>query len=201
MITELLKANIRVIQNGDCRKDMGMHTFEGQMDVGHAPGMLRTCVYLCVGVHLKMTNKKSIWIAAGVIIFNLLLGHFFAPTGMMLTPVALTLSTAVIVFGTNNLRPTILTSIILGLIILHDIGLKLFAGGMHDGPGQGWLHLMLFMGLVPAYILTVIGVFRNKQAQLTEQVLSLLIFPLIMAGHVYLFSDLGLGRYYWYDWN
>ena len=136
-----------------------------------------------------------------MIIVNLLLGHFFAPTGMMLTPIALTLSTAIIVFGSDNLRPKFLTLIILGLIILHDIGLKLYSGGTHDREGLGWLHLLLFIGLVPTYILTIVGIFRNKQAQLTEKILSLLIFPLIMAGHLYLFSDLGLGRHYWYDWN
>lgn len=148
-----------------------------------------------------MTNRKSILIATGVIITNLLLGHFFAPTGMMLTPFALTISTALIVFGSEKLKPTLLTSIILGLIILHDIGLKLYAGGTHDGPGLGWMNLMLFIGLVPAYILTIVGIFRNKQAKLTEKIISLLIFPLIIAGHLYLFSDLGLGRHYWYDWN
>ena len=132
---------------------------------------------------------------------NLLLGHFFAPTGIMLTPIALAISTAVIVFGSDNLRPTVLTLIISGLIILHDTGLKLYAGGIHDSEGLGWLHLMLFIGLIPAYILTIAGIFRNKEVQLTEKVIALLIFPLIIAGHLYLFNDLGLGRYCSYHWN
>jgi hypothetical protein len=148
-----------------------------------------------------MTNKKSILISIGVIIANLLLGHLFAPSGMMLTPIALTITTAVIVFGSNKLRPIYVTLTVLGLIIINDIGLKLYSGGTHDSEGLGWLHLMLFMGLIPAYILTIVGVFRNKQAQLAEKVISLLIFPLIITGHLYLFSDLGLGRHYWYDWN
>lgn len=148
-----------------------------------------------------MTNRNSLLIAIGIIVVNILLNHFFAPTGMMLTPFALTISTALMVFGSYKLRPIILTVLILGLIILHDIGLKLYGGGKHDGPGQGWLHLMLFFGLVPAYIFLLIGIFINKQAQLTEKIISLLIFPLIIAGHLYLFSDLGLGRHYWYDWN
>lgn len=148
-----------------------------------------------------MTNRKLISFATGIIIVNLLLGHFFAPTGMMLTPIALTISTSLVVFGSKKLRPILLTLIILGLIILHDIGLKLYAGGTHDGPGLGWMNLMLFIGLVPTYILTIVGIFRNKPAKLTEKIISLLIFPLIIAGHLYLFSDLGLGRHYWYDWN
>ena len=148
-----------------------------------------------------MTNRKSISFATVVIIVNLLHGHFFAPTGMMLTPIVLTISTSLIVFGSKKLRPTLLTLIILGLIIIHDIGLKLYAGGTHDGPGLGWMNLMLLIGVVPAYILTIIGIFRNNQAKLTEKIISLLVFPLIIAGHLYLFSDLGLGRYYWYDWN
>ncbi|MCC5915749.1 MAG: hypothetical protein JJU02_00325 [Cryomorphaceae bacterium] len=145
--------------------------------------------------------KNRILIATGVIFVNLLLAHFFAPKGMMLTPIALTISTGIIVFSSEKTRPIFLTLKILGLIILHDIGLKLYSGGTHDKPGLGWLHVMLFIGLVPAYILTIIGIFRNKQAQWTEKIVSLLIFPLIIAVHLYLFSDLGLGQHYWYDWN
>jgi hypothetical protein len=160
------------------------------------------CVgYLLVVMHSKVTNRKSILIATGVIIINLLLGHFFAPIGIMLTPITLTLSIAIIVFSCHTLRPIYLTAINLGLIILHDIGLKLFAGGMHDGPGLGWMTLLLFIGLAPAYILTIIGIFRIKQAKFMEKILSVLIFPLIIAGHFYIFGDLGLGRYYSYDWN
>ncbi len=143
-----------------------------------------------------MGNRYSFLIAVGVVIVNLFLGHFFAPTGMMLTPVALTAGTAIIVFGYNNLKPIFMTLIVLGLIILHDIGLKLYSGGKHDIEGLGWLHLMLFIGLVPTYILIIVGIFRNKQAKKNEKIISVLIFPLIMAGHLYLFSDLGLGRYY-----
>ncbi len=148
-----------------------------------------------------MTDRTSILIATGVIIFNLLLGHFFAPTGMMLTPVALTIATTLIVFGAKSLKPIFKTLIILGLIILHDIGLKLYSGGTHDSEGLGWLHLMLFIGLVPSYILTIVGIFQNKKADKTEKILSIIIFPLVIVGHLYLFGDLGLGRYYWYDWK
>jgi hypothetical protein len=148
-----------------------------------------------------MTDRKSILIATGVIILNLILGHFFAPTGMMLTPVALIIATVIVVFTTKKLRPIYITQTVLGLIILHDIGLKLYSGGTHDREGFGWLHLMLFLGLVPSYILTIIGIIRNKQTNWTEKILSILIFPLVIAGHLYLFDDLGLGRHYWYYWN
>ncbi|WP_242928632.1 hypothetical protein [Pontibacter vulgaris] len=149
----------------------------------------------------KMADIKSISIATGVIILNLLLGHFFAPTGIMLTPVALIIATVLIVFGTKDLKPIFITLAILGLIIFHDVGLKLYSGGTHDRQGLGWLHLMLFMGLIPSYILTVVGIVRNKKTNWTEKSISIIIFPLLMAGHLYLFSDLGLGRHYWYDWN
>lgn len=148
-----------------------------------------------------MTVRKSIAIAAGVIIANLFVGHLFAPTGMMLTPVILTIVTAIMVFATKSPRPINMTMMILGLIILHDIGLKLYSGGTHDREGLGWLHLMLLFGLIPSYILTIIGIFRYKPGNWTEKIASTVIFPLIIAAHLYLFDDLGLGRHYWYVWN
>ncbi|MCX2743343.1 hypothetical protein OO013_05670 [Mangrovivirga sp. M17] len=148
-----------------------------------------------------MTARKSILIAAAVIVVNLLLGHFFASTGIMMTPVALIIATVLVVLNTKNLRPISMTLTIIGLIIIHDIGLKLYAGGTHDRQGLGWIHLMLIIGLIPSYILLIGGVIRNKKAPLAEKIISIVIFPLILAGHLYLFSDLGLGRHYWYDWN
>ena len=75
-----------------------------------------------------MTNKKSIICAIGVIIFNLLLGHFLAPTGLILAPIALIASSTIVVFKSANLRPLYLMLIILGLMVLLDLGLKLYAG-------------------------------------------------------------------------
>ncbi len=146
--------------------------------------------------HLKISNKKSILFATLVIVLNLLIGHFFAPNGIILTPITLIISTAIIVFYSEHLRPKNLILIILGLIILHDVGMKLYSGGIHDRQGYGLLHFFLFIGLVPTYIMTIVGIFNNRQAQLPEKIISLLIFPLIITGYIYLFSDLGLGRQY-----
>ncbi len=138
-----------------------------------------------------MEVKKSIAIGIGIVVVNLLLAHFLPPMGLFLTPFALTLATAVLVFNSNNRRLIRKTLTVLGLIIIHDLGLKLFAGGDHDQVGQAWLNLMLVIGLIPSYFITVLRIARNKQATWVEKTISILIFPIIMAGHLYLFDDFG----------
>lgn len=144
-----------------------------------------------------MINKKAISIATGVIITNIFCGHY-APTGIMLTPVMLTISALIVVFWSNQLRPLALTLIALGLVILNDLGLKLFAAGTHDQIGQAWQLLLLLIGLVPTYTILILGIFKNYQVKMTEKIIPILLFPILIAGYLYLFKDLGLGRHYSY---
>lgn len=132
-------------------------------------------------------------LAKSVIIINVILGHCIPPTGILFTPVALTLSAAILVFCSKTLRPLYMTFIIVGLIALNDIGIKLFAGGDRDPQGLGRIHFFLFIGLVPTYILALIGIFRNEKGHIIEKLLSSLIFPALIVVHLYFFYDLGLG--------
>ncbi|KIO74562.1 hypothetical protein TH53_25735 [Pedobacter lusitanus] len=75
---------------------------------------------------------------------------------------------------------------------LNDIGIKLFSGGRHDMEGVGWIHTMLFIGLVPCFIMLLIGVFRDKDSSIWLKVLSVIIFVLLIYAHLEIFETLGV---------
>jgi len=128
----------------------------------------------------------------GILFFNILVGHYFPPTGIFSIPIVISLATGLIVFNDNDL--TIFQQILLvyGFIALNDIGTKLFAGGIHDWQGLGWIHAMLFASLIPCFIMLVIGAFRDKTTSVNMKVLSLSLFPLLIYVHLVLFVEVGL---------
>lgn len=58
------------------------------------------------------------------------------------------------------------------VIGLNDIGIRLYAGGIHDSEGQGWIYAMSFIGLIPSLIMILIAVFRDKGSNIRTKLLS-----------------------------
>lgn len=86
-----------------------------------------------------MNNTKTILISLGIIVANDVIGHFFAPNGIMFTPIVLILISVLIGILNKELKPIWKSVLFAGLIILHDIGIKLYLGGRHDHEGLGWI--------------------------------------------------------------
>lgn len=149
----------------------------------------------------KMNTKKTITLTIGIIILNVLIGHFFAPNGIMFTPIVLLSISSIIWFGNNNLTLIQKSIFLAALISFHDIGIKLFSGGRHDSQGLGWTHAMLLIGLIPTFVILIGGIVKDKNEIRKNKWIAFLLFPIIISIHFYLFLDLGIGRYYWYNWN
>lgn len=131
-----------------------------------------------------------------VVLINGLIGHFFAPYGMDLTPVVLTITTSLIAFKTKNLKLIWQSILIYCFVALNDISIKLYSGGSHDMEGLGWIHLFLFIGLLPTLGILVMIVIKNKQDQIKDKVFAVVTFLVLISVHLYLFGKLGLGQYY-----
>lgn len=144
---------------------------------------------------------KMLVAAFGVVLVNVLLDHFFAPTGIMFMPIALTISTAIAAFSKTKLNVVAKSCIIYGLVALQDIGIKLYGGGSHDGEGQGWIHLLLFISLMPTFAMLFISTMQTKHETYSAKIFAIVLFLSLLYFHFLLFQDLGLGRYYWYHWN
>ena len=141
-----------------------------------------------------MNNITALGLALLTVIINGLIGHFFAPNGIMLTPVVLTITTYLVCFKTKNIKVPFISILIFLFVALNDISIKLYSGGRHDNEGLGWVHLLLFVGLVPTFGILLTTIFRRKEENLISRILSIVLFIGLIAGHLQLFSGLGLGR-------
>ena len=132
---------------------------------------------------------------------NNIVGHFFAPNGIMLTPIVLTITTSLVCFGTKNIKIIFISALTYLFVALNDISIKLYSGGSHDNEGLGWIHMLLFVGLLPTFGILLATVLKRKEETVTNKLIAIALFIGLIVLHLQLFSNLGLGRHYWYEWN
>ena len=133
-----------------------------------------------------MNKLKTVGLSLIIIILNLIIGHFFAPIGILLTPIVLIGVSVLVAFFTKGLLSVWKSVVFSALIGIHDIGIKLYSGGRHDYEGLGFLHLMLFIGLVPAYVILLVGIFKTKNDTKVNKWLAVVFIP---HNHNYSFVD------------
>tara|TARA_R110000850_G_scaffold24595_2_gene71856 strand:- start:1015 stop:1446 length:432 start_codon:yes stop_codon:yes gene_type:complete len=141
-----------------------------------------------------MSSSKAISLSGIIILANGLLGHFLAPSGIFLTPFVLLALSVIICPLNKEVNIIVRSALLVAAISFHDILIKLFSGGYHDRQGLGWIHMLLFIGLVPAFIILLIGVFKAKNESTINKVVAVLIFPILIWIHFLAFGELGLGR-------
>ena len=143
-----------------------------------------------------MNNYIAIGIATLTVILNGLIGHFFAPNGIMFTPIVLTITTSLICFGTKNIRVIFISILTFLFVALNDICIKLYSGGTHDNEGLGWVHLLLFVGLVPTFGILLSSILKRDEEKSINKIVAIILFVGLIAIYLELFSSLGLGRHY-----
>jgi hypothetical protein len=141
------------------------------------------------------TNYYSFLKVFGLLIFNLFIGHYFAPTGILLTPVILTICAWTIAFRTSGLNIMLKTICIFCCVGLNDIFIKLYSGGTHDREGLGWIHALTLIGLIPTFGILIKTILEDKAASKIK-IASVILFPTLLTIYYYFFMDLGLGRNY-----
>jgi hypothetical protein len=141
---------------------------------------------------MKLSITILICLLITLLLASIIIGHFLPPGGIFMIPVTISIMTGLILFNDTDFS-ILLKSVLSYLFIgLNDIGLKLFAGGKSDLAGMGWIHLFLFIGLVPCFIMLLISVFRDKRSSLWIKALSVLIFMLLIYMHLKMFKMLGV---------
>jgi len=127
-----------------------------------------------------------------ILALSIIMSHFLAAVAIIGIPIIISLATGLIMFIDNGLGILIKVVIAYLFIGLNDIGIKLFAGGIHDYEGLGWIHMMLFIGLVPSLIMLLIGTFRDKNSTIWTKLGAIIIFVALISAHFQLFKKLGI---------
>jgi len=139
-----------------------------------------------------ITNKYLSLLAAFLaVVANVIIAHFFVPIGIILSPIIIVAAVAFISINkisSNALLQTILT---FALVAVNDIGIKLYAGGLHDSEGQGVINLLFIGNMILCFIILLIFLIRNR-VSLVKNIASIAIFVLLAFMHLHFFGDLGL---------
>lgn len=138
-------------------------------------------------------NKFWIPILAFLIVTaNIVFGYFQPSFAILLTPLVLPLVTVLLVFAWGKNSPITLASMVYGLIALNDVGIKLFADGMHNHEGLAWIHASFYIGLLISFVLFVAGNAQLQHISRRKKVIGALLLPALVAVHLIAFNNLGL---------
>ena len=140
----------------------------------------------------KFDKNIGLGVSLFTVLLNVILNRYSAPAGIMLTPIVMIATAAIISLNKDKFNMFLHIVIVYLLIAINDIGIKLYGGGIHDWEGLGWVNMMLFIGLLPCFILLAIGI---KASGFIER-LPLLLFIGLIVFHLTAFGKSGLGRSY-----
>ena len=143
---------------------------------------------------MKLQKKSLIALLTFLILLSIIIAHFLPPTGILVIPVVISVMIALIIFTDNSFTIIQKSALSYLCIAFNDVGTKLFAGGRHDMESIGWIHMMLFIGLVPCFIMLITGALRDDKSSVWTRILSSLIFVLLMYVHIEIFETLGVAK-------
>lgn len=143
---------------------------------------------------MELQKTKPIGLLILILLLSVIVGHFLPPVGILASPIIISIMTGLIVFGKNGFSILVKSVLSYLFIGLNDIGIKLFAGGIHDFQGMGFMHVFLFIGLIPCFVMLLITVSRDTASNTWVKVLSILVFILLIYVHLQLFQNLGVDQ-------
>ncbi len=137
-----------------------------------------------------MSNITALGLAMLTVILNLFIGHFFAPNGILLTPIVLTITTSLVCYGTKNLKHIFISFLTYLFVALNDFSIILFSGGNHDSEGLALINMFLLIGLAPTFSILWISILTKKVEKIKQQITALIAFTILIIIHFILFKNL-----------
>lgn len=142
-----------------------------------------------------MKNRETLLIILSLVIINGVLGHFFPPLGIDLTPLVI-ITSALLILLRFTANVYIKSLVLFGAVVLNDVLIKLYSGGNNDQVGLLWIHLFMLIGLIIGYPILIAAIIRDKEASKQNKMLAALAFLIALCIYYNIFYDLGLGRSY-----
>jgi hypothetical protein len=137
-----------------------------------------------------MTDGIKIILALLTLVLTNILGHYFPPTSIILSPFTIGLLTVLILFTGLKIGYRIL--LITLTIIFNDICIKKFAGGTHDLEGAGFINLSLIIGLIASTIIILIITITLKNTNTIIKIMLILMMPATVFLYLQYFGLYGL---------
>ncbi len=106
-------------------------------------------------------NYKLLSISFGVVILNNILGHYFPPFSIVASPILFLIIMSFMCYRLSKQDYTITMLCSFCLLILNDVLIRIFAGGMHDHQGQGFIFLSFIISFLICFVYILIFSFMN----------------------------------------
>ena len=146
-----------------------------------------------VVIHVFLLRLLAVPLALTVVAGNVYYDHVAPPAGLLLSPVAALIACGLVLAGTSPWNAYPKAALCAGLLMLQDAGMKLYGGGDHDGEGQGLMTFLFFVGALLSLALLTGALRRNEQTRTVPIAGAIWLFLALLAGHLLLFGNLGLG--------
>jgi hypothetical protein len=140
-----------------------------------------------------MNTLKAVAISLSLIIINNVLGHYFPPISILLTPVVIGVISVLI--SRLDIQIVLIVLLVIISILLNDILIKFFAGGTADFEGAGFINLFLIFACIIATILTPTLLIVSNNRNVVSTIFACLLIPLSVYIHLLYFDFLGLVDY------
>jgi hypothetical protein len=137
-----------------------------------------------------MNTLKVVLISFALIIINNVLGHYFSPISILLTPVVIGIISVLI--SRLNIPIILVVLLVIASILFNDILVKLFAGGTSDFEGAGFINLFLIIACIIATVITLALLITTHKHNIIYTILACLLIPLSVYIHLLYFDFLGL---------
>jgi uncharacterized membrane protein AbrB (regulator of aidB expression) len=113
--------------------------------------------------HKKLLDNKLLFIVLGLttILIANLVGHFAAPFSIIVTPLILPLVIGAINFSLYRANYYLTVLYGFGLLLLNDILVRLYAGGIHDEVGKAWIMLFFIFAFCICVLTMTIFAFHD----------------------------------------
>ena len=65
------------------------------------------------------------------------------------------------------------------MIILNDVGIKLYAGGAHDREGLSFINGAMLVGLIPTFGILLFSILKRKKQSINHRIIAISILPIL----------------------
>lgn len=136
-----------------------------------------------------MKNIYTLILCFTALILSNVLGHILPPFSIFLSPIIIGGIASLILYNTNF--PFLVKILfITSFIFLNDFAIRIYAGGTHDGEGNGWIVLFMFIGILIGLILVLNFGINNKKVK--ELLIGLLLAGSLIYLYISYFGTFGL---------
>ena len=151
--------------------------------------------------YIKLFDHKLLLVILGLTIIFLsnLIGHFAGPFSIFVTPIVLPLIIGTINFSLYKVNFYLTVLYGFGLLLLNDILVRLYAGGIHDDAGKGWITLFFILAFsicvltMSIFAFSQSGLYTNRKKILN--ISTKILFVIFLATLVGLFYDKYLSKF------